>query len=106
MTTATRLGSELKPGAKKVKIFVAPGLECGIMGVSAKQHNTHHPMSNTTDNALRRYLVYRTGKSTNHLCVAAARDAKHALQIARQMFILPRDAHAVLEARGRQLRLF
>lgn len=48
---------------------------------------------------LRRHLVYRTRASRNPLLVAAARDAKHALKIARQMFTLPRDAYAVLESR-------
>ena len=46
---------------------------------------------------LRRYLVYSSAKDKRFLCVCAARDAKHALKIARQLFTLDRTAHAVLE---------
>jgi 1,2-phenylacetyl-CoA epoxidase PaaB subunit len=65
--------------------------------------NTNRPRAMTS--TLRRYRVFRTSKSPNHLCICAARDAKHALKIARQMFTLPRDAHAVPENQSRQLRL-
>ena len=51
-------------------------------------------------NPLRRFLIYRTAKSRQHLCVCAARDGRHALRIARQMFALERTAFAVPEARG------
>lgn len=44
-----------------------------------------------------RYLIFRTAKSRSHLCVCAARDGRHALQIARQMFQLDRTARAVPE---------
>ena len=49
-------------------------------------------------NPLRRFLVYRSAKSRQHLCVCAARDGRHALRIARQMFLLERTAFAVPEA--------
>ena len=49
-------------------------------------------------NPLRRYLVYRSAKARNHLCVCAARDRRHALRIARQMFTLERSAYAVPES--------
>lgn len=50
-------------------------------------------------NPLRRYLVYRSAKARNHLCVCAARDRRHALRIARQMFRLERAAFAIPENR-------
>lgn len=53
--------------------------------------------------SLKRYRVYRTPQSANHLCICAARDAKHALKIARQMFTLPRGAYATPESRERSL---
>lgn len=43
---------------------------------------------------LRRWWVYRSATSKQHLCVCAARDGRHALKIARQMFRLDRTAHA------------
>lgn len=46
-----------------------------------------------------RFLVYRSAKSRQHLCVCAARDRRHALSIARQMFPLERTAFAVPEGR-------
>lgn len=49
---------------------------------------------------LTRYLVFRTAKSPHFLCVCAARDAKHALKIARQQHRLSRDAYAVSERRA------
>ena len=49
-------------------------------------------------NPLRRFLIYRTAKILQHLCVCAARDGRHALRIARQMFLLERTAFAVPEA--------
>lgn len=45
---------------------------------------------------LRRFLVYRSAGRA-HLCVCAARDRRHALKIARQMFKLGREAFAVPE---------
>lgn len=42
-----------------------------------------------------RHLVYRDANSRHYLCVCAARDRRHALRIARQMFHLPRTAHAI-----------
>jgi hypothetical protein len=50
---------------------------------------------------LRRFLVYRSAKSRQHLCVCAARDRRHALSIARQMFPLERTAFAVPEGKPR-----
>lgn len=50
---------------------------------------------------LKRYQVFRTRKSREFLCVAAARDGRHALKIARQMFALGRDAWARPELNGR-----
>jgi len=44
-----------------------------------------------------RYLVFRSRRSTSYLCVCMARDAAHAVDIARQMFDLGRDAFAVQE---------
>lgn len=46
---------------------------------------------------LKRYQVFRTQKSRNFLCVCAARDGAHALKMARQLFVLPREAFALLE---------
>jgi len=46
---------------------------------------------------LTRFLVYRSAKSRNYLCVCAARDTKHALKIARSIWNLKRDAFAVAE---------
>ena len=46
---------------------------------------------------LRRFLVFREATSRQFLCVAAARDAKHALRIARQHFRLTKSAKAILE---------
>jgi hypothetical protein len=54
-------------------------------------------------NPLRRFLIYRTAKSRQHLCVCAARDGRHALRIARQMFLLERTAFAVPEAQRQRL---
>lgn len=42
-----------------------------------------------------RYNVYRSGKSRNFLCICAARDRRHAVKIARQIFRLDRTAFAV-----------
>ncbi len=50
---------------------------------------------------LQRYLVYRSDKAKNFLCVCAASDRRHALKIARQLFRLERTAHAVRENNGR-----
>lgn len=44
-----------------------------------------------------RYLVFRSRKSTSYLCVCMARDAGHAVDIARQMFDLGVDAFAIPE---------
>ena len=46
-----------------------------------------------------RYLVFRSRKSISYLCVCMARDACHAVDIARQMFDLGSDAFAVPEKR-------
>lgn len=46
---------------------------------------------------LRRFHVYREAKDRQFLCIAAARDAKHAVRIARQMFRLTRTAWATPE---------
>lgn len=48
-----------------------------------------------------RFYVY-SGKNKNgaHLCVCEARDGRHALQIARQMFALPRTAYTRPERIG------
>lgn len=43
------------------------------------------------------YRIYRSRKALAWLCVCAARDRKHALEIARQTFILERGAFAVPE---------
>jgi hypothetical protein len=44
-----------------------------------------------------RFYVYRSDKSRNYLCVCAARDKRHALQIARRMFQLSKTAWAMPE---------
>ena len=41
-----------------------------------------------------RHLVYRRREARTYLCVCAARDKRHALRIARQMFRLDRNAYA------------
>lgn len=46
-----------------------------------------------------RFLVYRNSKARCHLCVCAARDAGHALNIARRLFALDVTAFAVPERR-------
>lgn len=46
---------------------------------------------------LARYRVYRSPASRTYLCVCAARDRRHALRIARQLFVLPRTAYALPE---------
>lgn len=46
---------------------------------------------------MKRYLIFRSAKSRSFLCVCAARDGRHALSIARQMFQLDRTARAVAE---------
>lgn len=43
---------------------------------------------------LRRYQVFRSREAREFLCIAAARDARHALRIARQLFVLTRTAWA------------
>jgi hypothetical protein len=50
-----------------------------------------------TTQTLRRFRVYKERTSREYLCVAAARDGRHALKIARQMFHLTRTAYAVPE---------
>lgn len=47
---------------------------------------------------LRRFNVYRSAAARTHLCVCAARDSRHAVRIARQLFLLTRTATARLEA--------
>jgi hypothetical protein len=54
-----------------------------------------------SDQPLTRFLVFRSHESRDFLCVAAARDRKHALRIARQIFRLSRTARAVPEAKPR-----
>ena len=49
---------------------------------------------------LRRFQVFRCRKSREFLCVAAARDGRHALKIARQLFRLGREAWARPEPQG------
>lgn len=56
-------------------------------------------MKDSQGRSLDRYLVYRSAESAHFLCVAAARSARHALEIARQMFRLTRTAHAIPEER-------
>jgi len=46
---------------------------------------------------LRRFRVYREAKSRQCLCIAAARDSKHAVKVARQLFRLTRTAWATPE---------
>lgn len=43
---------------------------------------------------LRRYQVFRSRDAREFLCIAAARDSRHALHIARQLFQLTRTAWA------------
>jgi hypothetical protein len=50
----------------------------------------------TMNNKLTRYRIYRSRESREYLCVCAARDKRHALQIARQNFQLGRGAQAAL----------
>ena len=42
-----------------------------------------------------RFRVWRSSKARSFLCIAAARDERHALQVARQLFRLERSAFAV-----------
>lgn len=51
----------------------------------------------TTPARLTRFRVYREASSRQFLCIASARDAKHAVRIARQMFRLTRTAWATPE---------
>jgi hypothetical protein len=44
-----------------------------------------------------RHLVYASRTSSSHICVCAARDRRHALQIARQTVPLQRTAYALPE---------
>jgi hypothetical protein len=53
---------------------------------------------------LTRFLIYPNDKTKQFMCVCAARDKRHALKIARQLFRLDRTAFAIPE-RGRQLGL-
>ena len=53
---------------------------------------------------LTRFLIYPDDKTAQYMCVCAARDKRHALKIARQLFRLDRTAFAIPE-RGRQLGL-
>lgn len=46
----------------------------------------------------RRYLVYPSASARQFMCVCAARDGRHALQIARRLFRLERGAYARLES--------
>ncbi len=46
----------------------------------------------------KRFRIYRGRGSKTYLCVVAARDAAHALEIANQTFFLSNDAFAVEEA--------
>ena len=48
---------------------------------------------------LHRFLVFKHAKSRDFLCICAARDKRHALKIARQLFTLDRTAFAVMERR-------
>lgn len=45
----------------------------------------------------RRFLVFRSAKCGDFLCVCAARSRAHALRIARRMFRLERTAWAIEE---------
>lgn len=46
---------------------------------------------------MKRYMVFRSAKAPQYLCICSARDARHALKIARRMFALERAAVAMLE---------
>lgn len=48
----------------------------------------------SADNLIQ-YRVYRSRKSHGWLCVCLAKNRRHALKIARQMFKLHRDAFAL-----------
>lgn len=48
---------------------------------------------------LTRFLVFRRPGIGNHIGVFAARDEAHALEIARQMFDMPKTAFALKETR-------
>lgn len=54
-------------------------------------------MSSESQSRLRRYRVHREARSRQFLCICAARDAKHAVRIARQHFRLTRTAWATRE---------
>jgi hypothetical protein len=47
---------------------------------------------------MKRFLVFSSRTRSTHLCVCMARDRRHALAVARQLFTLKRDAYAVQEA--------
>jgi hypothetical protein len=49
---------------------------------------------NNNESSTTRYLVYKASASKHFLCACAARDRKHALDIARQQHILTRSAYA------------
>lgn len=46
---------------------------------------------------MKRFLVFSSKSRTTHLCVCMARDRRHALSVARQLFRLKRDAYAIPE---------
>lgn len=50
---------------------------------------------------LERFHVYRGPKSREYLCVCAARHQWHAVEIARQLFDLGREAFAIREGASR-----
>ena len=60
--------------------------------------NQNAPIVVGLQRLVRRYNVYRAKSAKTNLCVCVARDKKHALKIARQMFQLPRDAWAMEES--------
>jgi hypothetical protein len=62
---------------------------------------------NTPSPTLTRFRIYRTARSREFLCTVAARNQRHALHVARQTWVLPRDAAALEESRfTRQLSRF
>ena len=46
---------------------------------------------------MKRFLVFSSRDRSTHLCVCMARDRRHAVAIARQLFTLKRDAYALPE---------
>ncbi len=68
------------------------------MNLTPNQYTHPNRFCKITGKPVFRFNIYRSIKAKTFLCVCVGRDARHALKVARQMFILERTAFARRES--------